>query len=106
MSLLTLQLAACLLLATATLALADTLYLKNGMYIIVNKAQEKDDNIEYWVGSSKYTMARSAVDRIEAGNGPAKRPISGSGRVQDLTRRNGEVAAVSITAGSQRAEAG
>jgi len=81
------QLAPCLLLAAATLASADTLYLKNGIYIVVKKAEEKDANIEYWVGSTKYTIAKSAVDRIEAGNGPSKLPISGSGMVQDLTRR-------------------
>ncbi|HKU24911.1 MAG TPA: tetratricopeptide repeat protein, partial [Candidatus Sulfotelmatobacter sp.] len=67
--------------------MADTLYLKNGMYIIVNKAEERDGKIEYWVGSTKYTISKSAVDRIEAGNGPAKRPISPSPGVQDLTRR-------------------
>lgn len=87
------QLAVCLVLATVKLASADTLYLKNGMYIIINKAEEKDGKIEYWVGSTKYTIAKSAVDRIEAGNRPAKRPISGSGVVQDLTRRETAAAA-------------
>lgn len=82
------QLTACLVLGAAALAPADTLYLKNGIYIIVNKAEEKDASIEYWVGTTKYTIARSAVDRIEAGNGPAKRPISSFGIVQDLTRRD------------------
>jgi tetratricopeptide (TPR) repeat protein len=82
------QLAACLLLSTAMLASADTLYLKNGMYIIINKAEEKDGKIEYWVGSTKYTIAKSAVDRIEAGNRPANRPMVGSRAVQDLTRRD------------------
>ena len=82
------QLAACLLLAGATLASADTLYLKNGMYIIVGKAQEKEGKIEYSVGSTKYAIAKGAVDHIEPGNGPAKGPIFGSGMVQDLTRRD------------------
>jgi tetratricopeptide (TPR) repeat protein len=81
------QLAPCLLLAAATLASADTLYLKNGMYIVVHKAKEKDGKIEYWVGSTKYAIAKGAVDRIELGNGSAKNPISGSGIVQDLTHR-------------------
>ena len=82
------QLAACLLLAGATFASSDTLYLKNGMYIIVGKAQEKEGKIEYWVGSTKYAIAKGAVDHIEPGNGPVKGPISGSGMVQDLTRRD------------------
>ena len=93
MSRLIAQFSACLLLATATLAMADTLYLKNGMYIIVAKAEQKDGKVEYWVGSTRYMISISAVDRIEAGNGPAKRLISAPGRVQDLTRRDGAGAA-------------
>jgi tetratricopeptide (TPR) repeat protein len=77
----------CFALAAASSASADTLYLKNGMYIIVKKAEEKDGKIDYWVGSTKYTISKSAVDRIEPGDGPAKRPISSSGNIQDLTRR-------------------
>ena len=77
-----------LLLGVTALASADTLYLKNGMYIIVNKAEEKNSSIEYWVGSTKYTISKSAVDRIEPGNGPAKRASSGAAMVQDLTRRD------------------
>jgi hypothetical protein len=30
---------------------ADTIYFKNGAYIQVDKASEKDGQIEYWVGS-------------------------------------------------------
>ena len=83
------RLVLCFVLAAASLASADTLYLKNGMYIIVKKAEEKDGKIEYWVGSTKYTIAKTAVDRIEAGDGPANRPMtSGSPIVQDLTRRD------------------
>lgn len=78
-----------LLLAATGFASAETLYLKNGMYIIVKKAEEKDGKIEYWVGNTKYTIAKSAVDRIEPGDGPAQRPMnSGSAMVQDLTRRD------------------
>jgi Tfp pilus assembly protein PilF len=78
----------CLTLAAARLASADTLYLKNGMYIVVRKAEEKDGKIDYWVGSTKYSIAKSAVDRIEAGDGPAKRPMTpGAPRIEDLTRR-------------------
>src|SRR6266581_4952052 len=60
------------------------------MYIVVKKAEEKDGKIEYWVGSTKYTIAKTAVDRIEVGDGPAQRRMtSGSPMVQDLTRRDG-----------------
>jgi hypothetical protein len=79
----------CLILATAGPGCADTIYLKNGMYIIVRKAEEKDGQIEYWVGSTKYTIAKGAVAKIEPGDGPAKRPVtSGSPMVEDLTRRD------------------
>lgn len=78
----------CLIAAAVRPVYADTIYLKNGMYIIVRKAEEKDGQIEYWVGSTKYTIAKSAVAKIEPGDGPAKRPMtSGAPMVEDLTRR-------------------
>src|SRR6201981_76680 len=58
------------------------------MYIIVRKAEEKDGQVEYWVGGTKYTIAKSAVAKIEPGDGPAKRPMTGGSMVQDLTRRD------------------
>jgi tetratricopeptide (TPR) repeat protein len=78
------------------LAFADTIYLKNGMYIKVWKTQEKDGQIEYWVGSTKYSISKSAVAKIEAGNGPrvstrSTIPNSSLGAppaIQDLTRRD------------------
>ena len=82
-------LALCLIVCAVCPGHADTIYLKNGMYIIVRKAEEKDGQIEYWVGTTKYTIAKTAVDRIEPGSGPAKRPMtSGSPMVEDLTRRD------------------
>jgi tetratricopeptide (TPR) repeat protein len=77
----------CFLVAASTLVPADTIYLKSGIYIVVRRVEEKDGQIEYWVGSTKYTIAKSAVDRIEPGEGPAKTPIRYGGPVQDLTRR-------------------
>lgn len=77
----------CFLLATAALASADTLYLKSGIYIVVRKAEEKDGQIEYWVGSTKYTIPKSAVDRIEPGDGPVKATTRYTGPVQNLTRQ-------------------
>ena len=65
---------------------ADVIYLKNGMFMKVRGAKEKDGQIEYWVGGTKYSIAKEAVDRIEAGSGPIN---SGGGTpaIQDLTRR-------------------
>src|SRR6185295_15235004 len=82
---------ACAILAFATTASADTLYLKNGMYIVVARAAEKDGQVEYWVGSTKYTISKTLVTRIELGNGPpvsshsAKRTLPA---VQDLSHRD------------------
>src|SRR5882672_6507003 len=85
---------ACALLVVACLASADTLYLKNGMYIVVTKATEKDGEIEYWVGSTKYTISKDLVAKIEPGNGPSTNTHSatamhrGAPAVQDLSRRD------------------
>ena len=49
---------ACTILGAAKSAPADTLYLKNGMYIVVTRAAEKDGQIDYWVGSTKYTISK------------------------------------------------
>src|SRR5262249_58903326 len=49
---------------------ADVIYLKNGMFMKVRGAKEKDGQVEYWVGGTKYSIAKEAVDRIEAGSGP------------------------------------
>jgi tetratricopeptide (TPR) repeat protein len=64
-------LAACIILAITAIASADTLYLKNGMYIVVTKATEKDGQIEYSVGSTKYTISKTLVTRIGPDNGPS-----------------------------------
>jgi hypothetical protein len=82
-----------LLLLFSSIARADTLYLKNGMYIVVTRATEKDGEIEYWVGSTKYTISKDMVAKIEPGDGPSPRgysgaPGKGSGAgMQDLSRR-------------------
>jgi hypothetical protein len=78
--------------ALATIAHAETIYLKNGMYIVVRDVQEKDDHIEYWVAGTKYSIAKSMVVKVESGNGPAINrssiPSAGLPAVQDLTRRD------------------
>ena len=83
------------LVATAAFSPADTLYLKNGMYIVVTRATEKNGQIEYWVGSTKYSIAKAFVTRIEPGNGPSKNvhsaPVNGAPpEVQDLSRRESD----------------
>jgi tetratricopeptide (TPR) repeat protein len=59
--------AAALLAATATLAAADTIYLKNGTSLSVDRARENGDKVEYTMGGSRYTLPKSSVLRIEAG---------------------------------------
>ena len=43
---------------------ADTIHFKNGAYIEVDKASEKDGQIEYWLGSTKYTIPSTKVEKI------------------------------------------
>src|SRR6266436_3940175 len=89
-------LAACVLSLAIPIADAETIYLKNGMYIKVWKTEEKDGQIEYWVGSTKYRISKNAVAKIEAGNSPkvstrstAPNPVIGAPpAIQDLTRRD------------------
>lgn len=45
--------------------LADTLYLKSGISLSVSGVRELGDKIEYTVGATRYTIAKSAVERIE-----------------------------------------
>src|SRR5919205_1276346 len=75
----------------ANFAYADTIYFKNGMYMVVRKTEDKGSQIDYWVGSTKYTVGKNLVLKIEAGNGPAistrSAPTSGS-LPTDLTRRD------------------
>lgn len=67
---------------------ADTVYLKSGISISVTKAQEKDGQIEYWVGSTRYTISKDKVLKIEKGDAPVKPTPGGFAGVQDLTRRD------------------
>lgn len=81
------------LMVVTSVAPGDTLYLKNGMYIVVTRATEKDGQIDYWVGSTQYTISKSLVVKIEPGNGPVPNihsrtpPSRGVPAVQDLSRR-------------------
>jgi Tfp pilus assembly protein PilF len=51
--------------------LADTIHFKNGAYIEVDKASEKDGQIEYWMGSTRYTIPTTKVEKITKGGGPS-----------------------------------
>ena len=75
----------------ATFAQADTIYFKNGMYMVVRKTEDKGTQIDYWVGSTKYTVGKNLVLKIEAGNGPAvstRSAPAGGSLPTDLTRRD------------------
>jgi len=88
------NLAVCVLALAATVVRADTIYFKNGMYMVVSKTAEKDGQIEYWVGGTKYSVAKSLVLKVEPGDGPAINSRSAVPRngappgVIDLTRRD------------------
>ena len=53
-----------------SIARADTIYFKNGTSIAADKATEKDGQIEYVVGSTKYTIPKTSVQRVEHSSGP------------------------------------
>jgi len=52
---------------------ADTLHFKNGTYIEVDRAVENGDHIDYWVGSTKYSLPRTEILKIDKNSGPAIR---------------------------------
>jgi hypothetical protein len=83
---------AAVVIALSITAHADTIYLKNGMYIVVRNVAEKDGRIKYWVAGTKYSIAKSLVIKVESGDGPAVNrssvPSAGLPAVQDLTRRD------------------
>jgi tetratricopeptide (TPR) repeat protein len=85
-----------LLLFVGTLAFADTIYLKNGMYVIVAKATDKGGEVEYWVGSTKYTISKDLIAKIEPGNGPTSSIHSAAPMnrtapaIQDLSHRESD----------------
>src|SRR6266566_1671966 len=60
------------LLATNML-MADTIRFKNGAYIEVDNASEKDGQIEYWMGSTRYTIPKTKIEKIVKGGGPRLR---------------------------------
>jgi hypothetical protein len=54
-------------------SLADTIHFKNGTFIQVDKSQEDGDQLEYWIGSTKYTASKADIEKIDKDNGQAIR---------------------------------
>lgn len=84
---------AMVLLALSRVGFADTLYLKSGLSISITKAQEKDGQIQYWIGDDVYTIRKDEVLKIEKGDPPptaanAGAVTRGPAGIQDLTRRD------------------
>ncbi len=60
-----------LVLLATNILVADTIHFKNGAYIQVDKASEKDGQIEYWMGNTRYTIPATKVEKITKGGGPS-----------------------------------
>ncbi|HZR33601.1 MAG TPA: hypothetical protein VFA76_17280 [Terriglobales bacterium] len=58
-----------LVLSLTCIACADTIYFKNGTSIQIDKATEKDGKIEYFIGSTRYTIPQTSVQRVEHSGG-------------------------------------
>jgi hypothetical protein len=52
-------------------AWADTIHLKNGRTIVVDRVRENGNRYEYEIGEDTYAIPKSSVDRVEAGGLPA-----------------------------------
>ncbi len=72
-----------LAIAIALPACADTIYLKSGISILATQVREVGDSVEYVVGSTKYTIPKSSVWKIERPSdmqitvGGSRTPFSG-----------------------------
>ncbi|HZU44195.1 MAG TPA: tetratricopeptide repeat protein, partial [Terriglobales bacterium] len=60
-----------LLIALSAAASADTIRLKNGTFLTVDKVRDKGDSYEYVMGGGTYTIAKKFVERVESGGGPS-----------------------------------
>ena len=58
-----------ILLALSSVALADTIYLRNGRTILADAARQKGERVEYDIGDDSYAIPSSTVDHIESGAG-------------------------------------
>ena len=62
---------AVVLLAWSGLTFADTLYLKSGISVSITKAQEKNGQVQYWIGDDVYTVIKDDAPKIEKEDPPA-----------------------------------
>jgi tetratricopeptide (TPR) repeat protein len=58
----------------AAAARADTIVLKNGDRVVADAVQERNGQVEYWLGDNSFTIPKSIVVRIEAGSSAPARP--------------------------------
>jgi Peptidase MA superfamily len=58
-------LAVCAVLLIVPVGHADMIHFKNGTSVAVDRAIEKSGQVEYWVGSTKYVIPSSDVEKIE-----------------------------------------
>jgi len=68
----------------ASLAVADTIHLKNGRTILADHVRENGNRYEYEIGDDNYAIPKSSVERIEAGGMPVSASASGSKGVGEL----------------------
>jgi hypothetical protein len=59
------RIAVCAFLLAVAVGHADTIHFKNGASMAVDRAIEKNGQVEYWVGSTKYVIPSSEVEKIE-----------------------------------------
>jgi tetratricopeptide (TPR) repeat protein len=64
-------LAVCSILVVSAVGWGDTLRFKNGTYIQVDRAVENGDQVDYWLGSTKYSIPRLEIEKIEKNSGPS-----------------------------------
>jgi len=68
----------------ASLAVADTIHLKNGRTILADHVRENGNRYEYEIGDDNYAIPKSSVERIEAGGMPVSTSASGFKGAEEL----------------------
>jgi tetratricopeptide (TPR) repeat protein len=69
---------------SASVALADTIHLKNGRTILADHVRENGNRYEYEVGDDSYAIPKTSVERVEAGGMPASGGSSGGNKTGDM----------------------
>jgi tetratricopeptide (TPR) repeat protein len=73
-----------MLMFASAAASADTIHLKNGRTILVDRVRENGNRYEYEIGDDSYAIPKSSVDRVEAGGIPAHAASGGGKGFRDL----------------------